>query len=95
MQLRGARRRRGVDRGFVMSDHADWPGLQKAVAATQAERVLVTHGQIHVMVRWLRELGLDAQALATEYGEEESAIRNPAGGGANLGESPLDPVEPV
>jgi len=70
MQLRGTRRRRGVDRGFVMSDHADWPGLQQAIAATGAGRVFVTHGSVAVMVRWLRELGLEAQAFATEYGEE-------------------------
>ncbi len=53
MQLRGTRRRRGVDRGFVMSDHADWPGLQQAIAGTGAERVFVTHGSVPVMVRWL------------------------------------------
>ena len=69
MLVRGARRRRGVDRGFVMSDHADWPGLQRAIAATGAERVFVTHGSTDVMVRWLRESrGLDAQVFATEYG---------------------------
>ena len=45
MQLRGTRRRHGVDRGFVLSDHADWPGLQRAIAATGAKRVIVTHGQ--------------------------------------------------
>ncbi|WP_390368089.1 ligase-associated DNA damage response exonuclease [Variovorax dokdonensis] len=71
MLLRGTRRRRGVDRGFVMSDHADWPGLQQAVAATGAERVRVTHGSVAVLVRWLREVGLDAQAFRTEYGQEE------------------------
>ena len=70
MQVRGARRRRGVDRGFVLSDHADWPGLQRAIAATGAERVIVTHGSVPVMVRWLREQGLDAGAFATEYGGE-------------------------
>lgn len=70
MQLRGTRRRRGVDRGFILSDHADWPGLQTAIKATGAERVFVTHGQIHPMVRWLCEQGLDAQAFVTEYGEE-------------------------
>ena len=53
MQLRGTRRRRGVDRGFVLSDHADWPGLLAAIAATGAERVLVTHGYVAVLVRWL------------------------------------------
>ncbi len=70
MQLRGARRRQGVDRGFVLSDHADWPGLQRAIAATGAERVIVTHGQEAVMVRWLREQGLDAGTFQTEYGAE-------------------------
>ncbi|WP_322030274.1 ligase-associated DNA damage response exonuclease [Paraburkholderia sp. J76] len=68
MRLRGARRRRGVDRGFVLSDHADWPGLQQAIEATGAQRVIVTHGQIEPMVRWLREQGYDAGTFATEYG---------------------------
>ena len=71
MHLRGTRRRRGVDRGFVMSDHADWPGLQKAISDTGAQRVFVTHGQVDVMVRWLRERGLQAQSFSTEYGNEE------------------------
>lgn len=74
MQLRGTRRRRGVDRGFVMSDHADWPGLQRAISASGAERVFVTHGQVNVMVRWLTEQGLDARSFATEYGDEEEAV---------------------
>jgi putative mRNA 3-end processing factor len=73
MQLRGARRRRGVDRGFVLSDHADWPGLMQAIAQSRAERVIVTHGQVPTMVRWLRESGLDAGAFQTEYGAEEEA----------------------
>ena len=72
MHLRGTRRRRGVDRGFVMSDHADWPGLQQAIAATGAQRVFVTHGQVDVMVRWLGEQGLQAQGFVTEYGNEEA-----------------------
>jgi putative mRNA 3-end processing factor len=73
MQVRGARRRRAVDRGFVLSDHADWPGLQQAITATGASRVIVTHGYEAIMVRWLRERGLDAQAFETEYGGEEGA----------------------
>ena len=73
MQVRGARRRRGVDRGFVMSDHADWPALHRAIGGTQAGQVFVTHGSIAIMVRYLREQGLDAQAFATEYGGEEEA----------------------
>lgn len=70
MQLRGARRRRGVDRGFVLSDHADWPGLQRAIAATGCERVIVTHGYEAVLVRWLQEQGLEASSFHTEYGDE-------------------------
>ena len=73
MQLRGRRRNRGVDRGFVMSDHADWRGLQTAIRATGAERVFVTHGSVAVMVRWLTEQGLQAQGFKTEYGDEDDA----------------------
>ena len=68
MQLRGARRRQGVDRGFVLSDHADWPGLHSAISATGAERVIVTHGFEAVMVRWLQQQGLQASSFETEYG---------------------------
>lgn len=71
MLLRGARRRRAVDRGFVLSDHADWPGLMQAIKATGAPRVIVTHGHIDIMVRWLQENGLHAEAFNTEYGTEE------------------------
>jgi putative mRNA 3-end processing factor len=70
MRLRGARRRQGVDRGFVLSDHADWPGLQRAIRATGAERVIVTHGYDAVMVRWLSQHGLHAQAFTTVYGDD-------------------------
>ncbi len=76
MQLRGARRRQAYDRGFVLSDHADWPGLQRAIAATGAERVIVTHGYEAVMVRWLREQGLQAGSFRTQYGDD--ALDDPA-----------------
>jgi len=74
MQLRGARRRQGVDRGFVLSDHADWPGLQRAIAATGAQRVTVTHGYEAVMVRWLTDQGLQAGAFSTEYGADDGEL---------------------
>jgi putative mRNA 3-end processing factor len=70
MLLSGARRRGGYDRGFVLSDHADWPGLHSAIAATQASRVIVTHGSVPVMVRYLQEKGLQAGSFQTEYGDE-------------------------
>jgi putative mRNA 3-end processing factor len=70
MQLRGARRRAAYDRGFALSDHADWPGLHSAIAATGAQRVIVTHGSVAVMVRHLLERGFQAQAFQTQYGGE-------------------------
>ncbi|MEN9773695.1 MAG: hypothetical protein RL322_765 [Pseudomonadota bacterium] len=76
MQVRGARRRRALDRGFVLSDHADWAGLNTAIEASGAYRVIVTHGFESVMVRHLRERGLDASSFATEFGHEreESSV---------------------
>jgi putative mRNA 3-end processing factor len=73
MQVRGNRRRRGLDRGFALSDHADWPGLIAAIEATGAERILVTHGYIEPLTPYLREKGLDARALTTAYGDDEDA----------------------
>lgn len=70
MQLRGARRRGGYDRGFVLSDHADWPGLLGAIGATGASRVIVTHGSVPVMVRYLNGQGLQAEAFETAYGDD-------------------------
>ena len=71
MQLRGMRRRRALDRGFVLSDHADWPGLMQAIAATGAGRVIVTHGYVEPLVRHLQEQGLEAGAFKTEFGDDQ------------------------
>jgi putative mRNA 3-end processing factor len=71
MRVRGTRRRRGLDRGFVLSDHADWPALQTAIRESGAAQVIVTHGFVPVMVRWLAGQGLDARAFDTEFGGEE------------------------
>jgi len=67
MTVRGIRRRRGVEKGFVVSDHADFPGLLAAVETSGARRVLVTHGFADVLARLLRERGLDAAPLATRF----------------------------
>ena len=91
MQLRGARRRRGVDRGFVLSDHADWPGLQRAIGATGAERVIVTHGYEAVMVRWLSDQGLEASSFATEYGDSDDD-ESPGGSAAVASQEAADKV---
>lgn len=84
MLLRNTRRRRGVDRGFVVSDHADWPGLLQAIQATGAGRVWVTHGAASPLVRWLQEKGWEAEALSTRFGgdADTSSKEDGAGGGA-------------
>lgn len=70
MRIRGARRQRAVDRGFVLSDHVDWDGLLRTIKATGAERIGVTHGYVPVVVRYLREQGMDAYAIETRFSEE-------------------------
>jgi putative mRNA 3-end processing factor len=67
MMVRGVRRRRGLERGFVVSDHADFPGLMAAIGASGASRVLVTHGFADALARLLRERGLDAGVLPTRF----------------------------
>lgn len=67
MALRGVRRRRAADRGFVLSDHADWPGLNAAIRETGAERIFVTHGYTSIFRRWLESEGYDAAVVETAY----------------------------
>ena len=67
MALRKGRFRQTADRGFALSDHADWPGLLTAIRESGAERVLVTHGFTTPFARYLREIGLDAQAVGTGF----------------------------
>jgi putative mRNA 3-end processing factor len=80
MQVRGTRRRGGYDRGFALSDHADWPGLLSAIEATGAQRVIVTHGSGPVLARYLGEHGLRAETFETEYGGDavEADVQEPA-----------------
>jgi putative mRNA 3-end processing factor len=74
MRVRGNRRRRGFERGFVLSDHVDWPGLLRTIEETGARRVLATHGYSDTLARYLREVGLAAEALETLFeGEVEEA----------------------
>ena len=71
MQIRGNRRWKGVDAGFVVSDHADWNGLLTAIKETEAEKVYVTHGSQATFSKYLNEIGIEAHELKTEYGEEQ------------------------
>ncbi len=71
MAMRGARRWQAADRGFVLSDHADWHGLNLAIQATGAEQVLVTHGYTDLFSRWLCEQGLKSSVLKTQFRGEQ------------------------
>ncbi|MEP4194084.1 MAG: ligase-associated DNA damage response exonuclease [Aliishimia sp.] len=71
MAIRGIRRRRAGDRGFVISDHADWNGLLGAIHATGAENIYVTHGYTDIFSRYLNEQGWNASVVETEFGVEE------------------------
>lgn len=72
MTFRGARRRRAIDRGFVLSDHCDWQGLLSSIKETGAEKVICTHGYTDIFSKYLREIGYDARTEQTQY-EEENA----------------------
>ena len=71
MRVRGNRRRRSFDRGFELSDHADWPALLQTIRASGARRVLTTHGYTEPLARFLREQGLDAEAIAAPARTDE------------------------
>ncbi|MEP7171020.1 MAG: DNA ligase-associated DEXH box helicase, partial [Bacteroidota bacterium] len=71
MLVRGAKNRRAIDQGFVLSDHADWNDLNTAIKNTGAEKVFVTHGYTSVFSKWLNENNIAAAEVQTMYGTEE------------------------
>lgn len=91
MAVRGARRRGGLDRGFTVSDHVDWPSLLSAIDATGAETVWATHGFTAVLARWLREHGRDAHSVETRYEGE----RDDTGGDGAADTLPDTGVQPA
>ena len=74
MAFRGARRRRAVDRAFVLSDHADWKGLISAIKATGCENVITTHGYTELFSQYLNEQGWNARTQKTKYESETKEI---------------------
>jgi putative mRNA 3-end processing factor len=76
MRVRGVRRQRGFDRGFVLSDHADWPALIETIAHTAAPRVLATHGHAEPLARFLQARGLQSGVIRTAW---EGEIGSEAG----------------
>ncbi|MFZ9081243.1 MAG: ligase-associated DNA damage response exonuclease [Burkholderiaceae bacterium] len=74
MLVRGHRRRHAGVRGFVISDHADWPGLLWAIDQTQASRLVLTHGQTSSMARYLKDQGHDVETLETEFDAQAADV---------------------
>ena len=74
MRVRGNRRRQSIDRGFALSDHADWNGLLDVINATGAEEVIVTHGFSSPLIKYLKEGGKRARGFRTEYKGEQSEL---------------------
>lgn len=62
--MQDAVRQQRYDRGFALSDHADWPGLLRTIRESGARRVLAMHGDSQVLVTHLREQGIAAEAMA-------------------------------
>ncbi len=77
MTLRGTKRRKAMDRGFALSDHADWNGLLTAIEATGAQQIYVTHGYKSAFTRYLWEQGLEAYEANTQF-EGENIDATPA-----------------
>jgi putative mRNA 3-end processing factor len=88
MAIRGTRRRRHLDQGFVVSDHVDWPDLLQAIELCQAEEVWVTHGFSDIVARYCQEHGRPASVMATPYGGE-------AADEESTDEEPVDPESQV
>jgi putative mRNA 3-end processing factor len=89
MAFRGARARRAIDKGFVLSDHCDWYGLLDSIKATGCEKVIATHGYSDIFSRYLRELGYDARTAKTQY-EGESAEMGASHEGDDASEKELE-----
>ncbi len=78
MQVRGKRRMRALDRGFVISDHVDWDGILETIEATGAQHITATHGDSAVLVRYLQEKGYRADALEITDRAPTSSFSNEA-----------------
>ncbi len=76
MKVRGTRRRESLDRGFVLSDHADWGGLNTAIKATECQKVIVTHGYTDIFSKWLNNQGIETTVESTEFEGEMNETAN-------------------
>ncbi len=95
MRIRGTRRRRAIDRGFVISDHVDWPGLNETIKETGANRIIATHGYSSELVRWLKQKGINAETMTTKFDDqlEEPQDNNPQDNSPQENNPPTHPEQ--
>ncbi|MDX2000983.1 MAG: ligase-associated DNA damage response exonuclease [Chitinophagales bacterium] len=68
MSLRQLKRSRNIDKGFILSDHADWEQLKTAVSNSGAHRIFTTsNGYSSSFYRWLQENGYEVTEVANKY----------------------------
>jgi putative mRNA 3-end processing factor len=76
MTFRGARRRRAIDRGFVLSDHVDWKDLIQTIEDTEAKNIVCTHGYKDIFSKYLNENGYNSFIENTPFLEKEIIENN-------------------
>lgn len=62
MQVRWYRSN-NIDKGFIISDHADWNGLITAIKRSKAENIFVMHGYTTYFAKYLNSIGFNARAI--------------------------------
>ena len=55
MSIRALRNRSGYDKGFAISDHADWEGILEVVKKSEAKNVFFHHGDSEALSKYLSE----------------------------------------
>lgn len=69
------------DRGFGLSDHADWQGLLTAIKETGAENIFVMHGFVNTLVNYLCSMGWNASTFErhnSNASHQSSSLANAA-----------------
>ena len=55
MSIRAFKKRSGYDKGFSISDHADWLSILKTIKESKAKNVFFHHGDSEALSRYLEE----------------------------------------
>ena len=69
MAIKQRAKQKLIELPIILSDHADWNELTKTIKSTEAEKVLITHGQEDCLKYWCKKNNINADALANENKE--------------------------